>query len=91
MERGENLVDYQYVQGGSLTVPPDFQYQNEERTCQANEKLVYIEIFLAKELLHYLQLKEKREMGLGLWEKYFWGSGKYREKAEVTFPEWSAR
>ena len=33
-----------------LTVPPNFQYQNEVKTCQANEKLFYIEIFLAKEL-----------------------------------------
>ena len=30
-----------------LTVPPDFQYQN-EKTCSANEELFYIENFLKK-------------------------------------------
>ena len=32
-----------------LSVPPDFQYQN-QTTCKANEELFYIEILLAKEL-----------------------------------------
>ena len=33
------------VQGGFLTGPPDFQYQN-EKTCSANEELFYIENFM---------------------------------------------
>ena len=37
------------LQGVFLSVPPDFQCQN-ETTCQANEELFYIEILLAKEL-----------------------------------------
>ena len=41
MERGENLVDYQYVQGGSLTVPPDFQYQNEEKNLPSQREALF--------------------------------------------------
>ena len=29
-----------------LTGPPDFQYQNEKKTCSANEELFYIENFV---------------------------------------------
>ena len=35
-----------HVQGGFLTSPPDFQYQN-EKTCSANEELFYIDIPLS--------------------------------------------
>ena len=53
MKRRQLVIDdtvsvetiYTFIQGGFLTGPPDFQYQN-EKSCSANEELFYIENFV---------------------------------------------